>query len=77
MNGNTVSFVDLDLDYVQRDGKWLVVDEEEFENNAVKFGYPDELVRQARKELERLQERIVNKQFPFDGSIAQFIERIR
>ena len=40
MNGNTVSFVDLDLDYVQRKGVWMVVDEDEFEMNAIKFGYP-------------------------------------
>jgi hypothetical protein len=77
IDGATVTFVDLDLDYVQRSGEWRVVDEDEFVHNAVLFGYPDELVRTARQELFRLQERVRNKQFPFDGTIDRFIGSIR
>jgi uncharacterized protein len=73
INGNNVSFVDLDLDYVQRNGEWKVVDEDEFESNAVKFSYPDDLIHKARYELANLQELIRNKQFPFDGSIDRLI----
>jgi protein associated with RNAse G/E len=76
IDGNIVSFVDLDLDYIQRGGKWQVVDEEEFERNAIIFSYPDELIQRARKDLNSLQERIERKQFPFDGTLESFINRI-
>lgn len=76
INGNTVSFVDLDLDYVQRNGEWKVVDEEEFAINAVKFSYPDDLIRKARQELTNLQDRITNYRFPFDGTIERFIASV-
>lgn len=71
--GNTISFVDLDLDYVQRNGQWKVVDEDEFESNAIKYSYPAELKQRARQELVNLQERISHKRFPFDGTIERFI----
>lgn len=76
LNGNVVSFVDLDLDLIRRNGEWKVVDEDEFESNAVKFSYPDELIQRARQELANLKERIKNRDFPFDGTIERFIERI-
>jgi protein associated with RNAse G/E len=76
IDGHTVSFVDLDLDLIQRNGEWKVVDEDEFEMNAIKFAYSDELIHRARKELINLQSRIHNKQFPFDGSIERFIDYI-
>lgn len=74
MDGNVISFVDLDLDYVHRNGEWKVIDEDEFEHNAVKFGYPDDLIHNAKRELVSLQERIKNKQFPFDGTLENFID---
>ncbi|OCT12948.1 hypothetical protein A8709_21745 [Paenibacillus pectinilyticus] len=76
MNGNTVSFVDLDLDYVQRKGVWMVVDEDEFETNAMKFEYPQELIHRAEQELRNLKDLISRKEFPFDGAIEKFLERI-
>jgi protein associated with RNAse G/E len=76
IDGHTVSFVDLDLDLIQRNGEWKVVDEDEFEMNAIKFAYSDELIHRAREELINLQSRIHNKQFPFDGSIERFIDYI-
>ncbi|UKS30710.1 DUF402 domain-containing protein [Paenibacillus sp. HWE-109] len=71
-----VTFVDLDLDYVRRQGEWLVVDEDEFLVNAVKFAYPDSLIQQARNELEHLRQRIQDNKFPFDGTIERFISCI-
>jgi protein associated with RNAse G/E len=76
IKGNTVSFVDLDLDYIQRNGEWKVVDEDEFLSNADKFAYPDNLIRKAREELVNLEERIRNKQFPFDGTIERFLPSV-
>jgi uncharacterized protein len=74
--GDTVSFIDLDLDLLQRNGEWFVVDEAEFEHNALLFSYPEELKNRVRRELTNLQNRIQNHQFPFDGSLDRFIERI-
>lgn len=76
MEGQTVSFVDLDLDYIQRNGEWSVVDEDEFASNAIKFGYPDTLIHKVRQELESLKERINNHVFPFDGSLAKLIAHV-
>lgn len=76
LEGDRVSFVDLDLDLVWRDGLWSVVDEDEFELHRVRFGYPEELVRRTREELELLQQRVREKAFPFDGSIERLIGRI-
>ncbi len=76
LEGTTVSFVDLDLDYVKRNGQWLVVDEDEFASNAIRYAYPDDLIVRARHELTNLQERVRDQLFPFDGTIETFISRI-
>jgi protein associated with RNAse G/E len=73
---NTVSFVDLDLDYIQRNGEWKVVDEDEFESNAIKFDYPEALIYKARQELLGLKELIRKKLFPFDGSLEKFVDSV-
>jgi uncharacterized protein len=39
-----ISFIDLDLDYIQEKNKeWKIVDEDEFESNSIKYKYPVEL----------------------------------
>ncbi|UUZ92914.1 DUF402 domain-containing protein [Paenibacillus sp. P25] len=73
LKDSLVSFVDLDLDLVYRGGEWKVVDEDEFEANRVKFRYPDELAKRARLELERLQLRVKEGRFPFDGTLNRFM----
>ncbi|MDF2964609.1 MAG: hypothetical protein K0S39_6344, partial [Paenibacillus sp.] len=71
------TFVDLDLDYINRDGEWKVVDEEEFESHSIQYRYPLELIRRARHELIQLQVRVERKQFPFDGTLQQWVPRIQ
>lgn len=44
-----VSMVDLDLDVVVTDGAVSVVDEEEFEANRLRYGYPADVVAAARR----------------------------
>ncbi|SEN14408.1 DUF402 domain-containing protein [Paenibacillus sp. OV219] len=73
MEGCMVTFVDLDIDLIYKRGKWEIVDEDEFVSHAAKFEYPPELIARVRQEVERLQERIALRQFPFDGSIERFI----
>lgn len=75
-NGNTVSYIDLDLDFVQRNQVWKVVDEDEFAMNAVKLSYPPELIERARFELESLQHRVENGLFPFDGTLERYVQAI-
>ncbi|MGG1552965.1 DUF402 domain-containing protein [Paenibacillus ferrarius] len=70
-----VSFIDLDLDLIYRDGVWQVVDEDEFAEHTVKFGYPPELVNRVWQELAKLQARIASRQFPFDGSMERLVSQ--
>ena len=50
-----LDYVDLDIDIlVWPDGRYDVLDQEEFERNALAFGYPDELKRKVELELETL-----------------------
>jgi len=72
-----VTFVDVDLDYVKRDGVWKVIDEEEFEANAIKYQYPTGLIADARNGLIRLQQRVRNQQFPFDGLFERWVPIIQ
>lgn len=76
-DGEHVSFVDLDLDLLWNEAEgWHVVDEDEFESNRVRLGYPDELSAYARQSLAALRERVDLKRFPFDGSLNEDINRI-
>lgn len=45
----SVSMVDLDLDVVVADGAVSLVDEEEFASNRVRYGYPPDVVKAARR----------------------------
>lgn len=73
MKEQLVSFIDLDIDLIFRNRTWEVVDEDEFELHTQRFGYPPDLIERVRSEVERLQERIEQKGFPFDGTF----ERLR
>jgi hypothetical protein len=74
-DGEIVEFVDLDLDYVKRKYEdWKTVDEDEFQENQLLYEYGEELVKQTKKALEILKEKVDKKLFPFDGFIEQIIE---
>ncbi len=61
-----LSYVDLDIDIlVQPDFSFQVLDMEEFEMNARKYGYSAEEKRQAHKALEELIAMIEKREFPF------------
>ena len=75
--GATLSFVDLDLDLIRRSGKeWEVLDEDELEANALRFGYPEALVLRARAELEGLRARVRSRGFPFDGTLDPYVQSV-
>jgi uncharacterized protein len=65
-----VSFIDLDLDYIQEKNKeWKVVDEDELESNSIKYKYPVELKDEALKALAKLKEEVRIGNFPFNNHV--------
>ncbi len=62
-----LDFVDLDIDVlVWPDSRYLVLDEDEYEENAVKFGYPDNVKTAVSETLSNLIKIIKNKGLPGD-----------
>ncbi len=70
-------FVDLDLDLVRNTaGQWTVVDENEFLENQRTYHYPDEVIEGAKQMLRRLQNKIEQQDFPFDGFLEKWMQRV-
>lgn len=54
-DGDTVTMVDLDLDVAQHvDGRILVLDEDEFAEHQLSYGYPDDLIALARASCDEV-----------------------
>lgn len=52
---DVIDYVDLDIDVVVwPDGRVEVLDRKDFENNKVKYGYPDKVIRQAENGLSEV-----------------------
>ncbi|KRC62193.1 hypothetical protein ASE14_13830 [Agromyces sp. Root81] len=67
----TVSYVDLDLDVVEREGAPAFIDDEdEFAEHAVEFGYPPELVARVRADADAVLRAVQRREAPFDGATA-------
>ncbi|HVS80383.1 MAG TPA: DUF402 domain-containing protein [Pyrinomonadaceae bacterium] len=63
---DTLSYIDLDIDIlVQPDLSYQVLDLEEFEANAARYGYSEEIKSQARLSVDELISMIETRQFPF------------
>ena len=61
-----LTYIDLDIDIlVQPDLTYQVLDLEEFETNAERYGYPEEIKRQAHAAVATLISMIETRQFPF------------
>ena len=55
LEGETLEFVDLDIDVVVwSDGRVEVLDRDDFEVNSVKFGYPEDVIAAAEQSLAEL-----------------------
>ena len=64
--GDMLSYIDLDIDIVvQPDFSYQVLDLEEFEENAARFGYSEQVKQQAREAVGELVSMIASSQFPF------------
>ena len=65
-DGDVLTYVDLDLDIlVQPDYSYRVMDMEEFEEHAKRYGYSDEEMRSAHAAVAELISLIERRQFPF------------
>jgi len=63
----TLDYVDLDIDIlVWPDGRYEVVDRDDFERNALKYGYSDEVRQRAEESVNELIGMIEKREFPFD-----------
>lgn len=68
-DGETLSYVDLDLDIlVDPDFSYRVLDLEDFETNTRIYGYTDEIRANARQALDELVRMIESRAFPFSDS---------
>jgi protein associated with RNAse G/E len=72
-DGETIRWVDLDLDVIVTEAGVRLIDEDEFEEHRERFGYPDDLVMKARAAAELLIDLASRGERPFDR--ASYIER--
>ena len=68
-NNDVLDYVDLDIDVlVWKDFSYSILDLDEFEENAVIFKYPTELITKIKMNLKELIHQIEHRKFPFDFS---------
>ena len=66
-DGSVLSYIDLDIDVlVAPDLTYRILDVDDFEENARRYGYPDEIQARARRALAELIELIEARAFPFN-----------
>lgn len=64
-----LEYVDLDIDViVSSDFSHTILDMEEFETNALQFGYSQEIKLNAELGLENILQKIRDRNFPFDST---------
>ena len=69
--GGTLTYVDLDIDIlVQPDLSSEVLDLDEFEANAARYHYPDEVIKGSYEALQDLERMIATSEFPFQTKPA-------
>lgn len=66
-DGRTLSYIDLDMDVlVAPDLTYKILDMDDFEENARRFSYPEEVQTQARAALAEVTGLIESRSFPFN-----------
>ncbi len=70
-DGRVLSYTDLDIDLlVAPDFSFRVLDEDEFEANAARYGYSAEIRAHAHASVDELIRLIESREFPFDARDA-------
>ena len=66
-DGDVLSYIDLDIDVlVEPDLTYQILDEDDFEVNAKRYPYPDDVRANARRGLAELTRLIESRSFPFN-----------
>jgi hypothetical protein len=67
-----LTYIDLDIDLLVRpDGRYEILDRDEYEERAARLGYPDDLRTRVEQALRELTDLIERRQPPFDGVEAR------
>ncbi len=73
-DGDHMHQIDLDLDVARTlDGSVVVLDEGEFRDHQVRYGYPDELIAAARAATDRVVARLTAGDEPFGGAAEPWL----
>lgn len=75
-DGDRVTMIDLDLDIERRlaDGEVSIVDEDEFAERQVSLGYPDHVVREARRAADEVASLVASGVEPFSAAGAHWMQ---
>jgi len=66
-DGSVLSYIDLDIDVlVEPDLSYKILDMDDFEENASRFPYPEDVENRARQALSELTGLIESRSFPFN-----------
>ena len=66
-DGHVLSYIDLDIDvFVAPDLTYKILDVEDFEENARRYAYPEEVQANARRAVDELTALIESGAFPFN-----------
>jgi uncharacterized protein len=73
-----VTMVDLDLDVLLRRGETapFVVDEDEFAEHQVRYGYPADVIEAAEESARALLRAIADRTGPFDGAHTRWLQQV-
>jgi protein associated with RNAse G/E len=72
---DSIDYVDLDIDLIiWPDGRKEVLDTEEFEANRLEFSYPENVVNQARAELEELESLIWRSTLTSEQGLRTYLD---
>jgi uncharacterized protein len=76
--GDLVTMVDLDLDVLRKRGSALplLVDEDEFAEHQVRYGYPPEVVSAAEQAAQWLMAAVTDGTGPFDGAHERWLAMV-
>ena len=74
LEGRTLAFVDLELDVIaEPDLSYFVRDEDEFQANRERWGYPDDVVAAAWEGVALAERMLQSREYPFDGSAERLL----
>jgi uncharacterized protein len=77
LKDKVLTYIDLDIDIlVQPDFSYQVLDLDEFEENAGRYGYSEEVKSKARTALDELVSMIESRQFPFKNASSSSVSSV-